>query len=895
MKYNYMTNLKFCIPNYSRANNKINRLPYNIYWVPFMAVIKYFKNYENIYFLVLAVFQLLTFCIFPKEWSPTGPFSTAVPLTICIIFEIITAIFKWYIIWKQDKYENNKIFRYINRNKEFCDIKNEDIYPGIVLYLAKNDISPVDGILMDTVMDDYAKINLALLTGETNIHHISNPSKKFILDDYFEAELIDQNINLKNEKIKISKSNMVVAGAINKSEGIYLWVTACGNDKKNKISKIVSKKNSRINQFISNYMMKISVPLLISMVIIMSAIKTMDTINPNLSVYLLFCVQNWILFNGIIPFSVKIFLILARSLEAYYIPHDQVVVNDPLQIDDLGKIKKIVCDKTGTITKNELEFTKIIIANTNNIIDVGSFSTKIHVIPSKIYECLGLCIHQTENDFSTIEDKVIRAGYQSLGAQCIENQKGIILKFNDCTNYYEYIDVDGLEFSFDRKISSKIVKFGQEEYFIYSKGSLDTIYKKINYSQQQELTRIEKIICHKYPELRLLALAYKKLNDQEINLIKNSKNQLIETDLIFLGIIGIRDIIQPKVLQTVNVLDKYGTTCSLCTGDRRITAIAVAAEVNIVDKKNNLVDYSDSLELSMLYNKTLVFNGEHINSYELNEKFRYSLVNCKNFIGYNMTPENKKKIILLLEKSGINTLAIGDGFNDLGMFDSANISVGIKGNDYIENYTDFSVKQFYGLKQIFNLSIESYNKNSRLINFTFYRCSTVIFAIVIHYLMNYHDSYECPFNGFVLQAFNFAWTIFALLYTVIQKRKSKNKIRDFIKMKTLENLSYKSTSIWHICGILNGSFIIYFCHIYGINNIIYFNDILALFVIVSLNIKLLHINNFGIYAIICSMAGIINFLIYILYTGSFTGVIKNILNLPYFFYLFLVPTFLFPK
>ncbi len=61
-------------------------------------------------------------------------------------------------------------------------------------------------------------------------------------------------------------------------------------------------------------------------------------------------IQNWILFNGIIPFSVKIFLILARQIESKRCP-DSLTVYDPTQIDDFGKINMIISDKTGTITQ----------------------------------------------------------------------------------------------------------------------------------------------------------------------------------------------------------------------------------------------------------------------------------------------------------------------------------------------------------------------------------------------------------------------------------------------------------------------------------------------------------------------------------------------------------------
>ena len=414
---------------------------------------------------------------------------------------------------------------------------------------------------------------MALLTSESNIHHIPKPNKNIKLEDYIGAKIeIDSDhaygyVKIGSNKYKISSHNFIHAGSIIKSDSVYIWITACGQDKKNKLSNKKQQKYSRIDQFIGKYMMNVSVILLVSMIIIISFIKTIILGQFDILTYLLYCVQNWILFNGIIPFSVKIFLILARNVEAYYCSKQYIGINDSLQIDDFGKIKKIVCDKTGTVTKNELEFVKLIVAGTTNILDINNFSIEEHTIPTKVYECLGLCIHQSNEDFATIEDKIIRAGYQSLGAQCFENDTEIELDINDTKTKFNYVEVNGLDFTFDRKMSSKIVTDALGNYYIYCKGSLDTIYQKINESQREDLLRrTEKIICHKYPELMLLAFAYKKLNDQEIsNISENINIHLFENNLIYLGIIGIKDTIQPDVEMTVNNLRRYGINCSLCT------------------------------------------------------------------------------------------------------------------------------------------------------------------------------------------------------------------------------------------------------------------------------------------------------------------------------------------
>lgn len=227
------------------------------------------------------------------------------------------------------------------------------------------------------------------------------------------------------------------------------------------------------------------------------------------------------------------------------------------------------------------------------------------------------------------------------------------------------------------------------------------------------------------------------------------------------------------------------------------------------------------------------------------------------------------------------------------MFGSASISVAISGNNFIENSADFTTKQFFGLNEIFELGINSYHKNAYLINFTFYRCAVVVFTIAIHCLINYDKQYKSAFNGFVLQAFNFAWMIYGIIYLIIKKRNTSNWVSDFDISKRMVYTSYKYTLIWNIMGIFDGIFIICISYFYGIDRSMYFDDILGFLVIVLLNYKLSYINtkqtaNFTM-ALICCFAGIINFIIYSTWIGTIRDVFSLVINLPIsYWYLWII-------
>jgi len=278
---------------------------------PFMTIRRYFSAYENLYFLILASVQLSTLGLIPTEWSPTGPYSTAIPLLLCLLVEIVGDCVQWISNWQHDRNENNQQFTCIDGSIK----RSGDLVVNDVIRLEKNQTSPINGIVIDCG-DKLCKVNRSLLNGESKIHY----------------------------------TNFILAGYIIRSQ--YAFVSMTSARKFN--SQDTKQKTSRIDSFVSEYMINISLYMLLFLIIFVSVIKTFVTKGS----IILFIVQNWILFNGLVPFSIKIYLILVRNLQCKLL--DKIRVTEPKIIDDVAKIDMIVTDKTGTLTKNVLEVVRVI-------------------------------------------------------------------------------------------------------------------------------------------------------------------------------------------------------------------------------------------------------------------------------------------------------------------------------------------------------------------------------------------------------------------------------------------------------------------------------------------------------------------------------------------------------
>ena len=81
--------------------------------------------------------------------------------------------------------------------------------------------------------------------------------------------------------------------------------------------------------------------------------------------------------------------------------------------------------------------------------------------------------------------------------------------------------------------------------------------------------------------------------------------------------------------------------CSIDTGDRKRTAIAITKETHILQPEIVDFDTFDSNSFDNLQNKTLIFNSKNI-GHPNNQEY---LIKCKNFIVYNLIPNDKLSIV----------------------------------------------------------------------------------------------------------------------------------------------------------------------------------------------------------------------------------------------------------
>lgn len=209
------------------------------------------------------------------------------------------------------------------------------------------------------------------------------------------------------------------------------------------------------------------------------------------------------------------------------------------------------------------------------------------------------------------------------------------------------------------------------KYRVFTKGALDQILKYTTSIEMDGTVRPiteedKKNILQASNEfaadaLRVLALAYSYQDD--------SKKQIEENNLTFVGFVGMVDPPREQAKPAVKILKEAGITTVMITGDHKDTALAIAKELGIAE------DASQAM------------SGDEIDACTF-EELRGKVKTVRVFA--RVSPENKVSIVKAIKANGHIAAMTGDGVNDAPSLKAADIGIamGITGTDVAKGAAD---------------------------------------------------------------------------------------------------------------------------------------------------------------------------------------------------------------
>uniref|UniRef100_A0A672NB00 Phospholipid-transporting ATPase n=1 Tax=Sinocyclocheilus grahami TaxID=75366 RepID=A0A672NB00_SINGR len=374
-----------------------------------------------------------------------------------------------------------------------------------------------------------------------------------------------------------------------------------------------------------------------------------DGANASLSAFLTF----WsyvIILNTVVPISLYVSVEILRLGNSYFIDWDckmyHVKSNTPAQArtttlnEELGQIKYIFSDKTGTLTQNIMTFNRCSI----NGKSYGKSSKKLNCfyVPQKtekvdfswnsladpkfcfhdhklveavksgspevqaFFRLLALC-HTVMPEEKTEGELFYQAQSPDEGALVTaarnfgfvfrsRTPETISLVEMGMPTTYKLLAV--LDFNNVRKRMSVIVRSPEGKLTLYCKGADTIIYERLHPSSSKLITT-EHLNEYAGEGLRTLALAYKDLDEDEFEKWKERHHEAsttvedreakldtiyeeIEKDLLLLGASAVEDKLQDGVPQTIEQLAKADIKIWVLTGDKQETAENIGYSCNML-------------------------------------------------------------------------------------------------------------------------------------------------------------------------------------------------------------------------------------------------------------------------------------------------------------------------
>jgi len=341
-------------------------------------------------------------------------------------------------------------------------------------------------------------------------------------------------------------------------------------------------------------------------------------------------------------------------------------------VETLGSITVICSDKTGTLTKNEMTVQSI--ASTMGYIEVsgvgyqphGEFS--LNNLPVNI-ENNFLLQHITRaallcNDASITEtgDHWILHGDPTEGALITA---GLKAGFNAAFQHEQFPRVDVIPFESQHRFMATLHHDHAENRFIYLKGAPEKLLEICTLQRMEDgedkpldlpywESAIEKMASRGQ---RLIAIAMKPSHNNHHELTFAN----VEDELILLGIFGIIDPPRTEAITAIKTCQSAGIRVKMITGDHAVTASAIGLQMGIGDGKTFI-------------------RGTELDTYDdiqLREAIKHTDVFART------SPEQKLRLVEVLQASGEVVSMTGDGVNDAPALKRADVGVamGLKGTE----------------------------------------------------------------------------------------------------------------------------------------------------------------------------------------------------------------------
>ena len=544
---------------------------------------------------------------------------------------IIAAIFLATFVSFLNEYKAGKEFDILNsindqtpvkvlRVKEtgeegVIEIPKSEIVVNDIVILSQGDEIPADGAVLQS---NELKVNESSLNGE------SKPAKKFAqkVDSYKSA--YSPNSLYRGTTVSEGEGFMIVERVGDATE---IGKTARSASEITGVQTPLSKQLAKLGKQIGR--VGITVSLLIFFALLFFEIKnglqitTSEGITHIITIFMLAVTLIVMAVPEGLPMSIS--LSLAYSMRK--MTKENALVRKLHACETMGATTVICTDKTGTLTQNKMSVERATITLnplTAAAISINStaFLDGENILGSPTEGALLLYIKKNGFDYRALREKceIVRR----------------------------------IPFSSKTKYMVSIVKMG-DGYMLYIKGSAELLLgMSSSLEREKKLKEESDLLSAQKSGMRCIAFAHKELKE---NQVEEDEASLL-TDLIYDGFAAIEDPVREDVPEAMKRCLSAGIDVKVITGDNTKTAIEIARESGLwLETDREELNAIAGPEFSLLTDEEALARAKSIK------------------VMSRARPEDKLRLVKLLESMGEVVAVTGDGTNDAPALNYANVGL----------------------------------------------------------------------------------------------------------------------------------------------------------------------------------------------------------------------------
>ncbi|CAD0130399.1 calcium-translocating P-type ATPase, PMCA-type [Streptococcus thermophilus] len=515
----------------------------------------------------------------------------------------------------------------VRRDGNVVEIDSRELVPGDIVLLEAGDVVPADMRLIEAAS---LKIEEAALTGE------SVPVEKDITETVEAEAGIGDRVNMcyQNSNVTYGRGTGVVTNT-----GMYTEVGKIADMLANADESQTPLKQSL--EQLSKTLTYLIIAIALVTFLVSVFIRGEQPLE-GLMVAVALAV-------AAIPEGLPAIVTILLSLGTTTLAKRNAIVRKLPAVETLGSTEIIASDKTGTLTMNQMTVEKVYTNGQlqNADTELGADNTTLRIMTFA-------------NDTKVDPDgKLIGDPTETALVQF-----GLDHNFDVREVLKSEPRVAELPFDSDRKLMSTIHKEPDGSYFVAVKGAPDQLIKRVTRIEingevrpitdedKQAILAVNKDLAKQ--ALRVLMMAYKTTSE-----IPTLESEVVESDLIFSGLVGMIDPERPEAAEAVRVAKEAGIRPIMITGDHQDTAEAIAKRLGIIDPNDT---------------EDRVITGAELN--ELSDE-EFQKVFKQYSVYARVSPEHKVRIVKAWQNEGKVVAMTGDGVNDAPSLKTADIGIGM--------------------------------------------------------------------------------------------------------------------------------------------------------------------------------------------------------------------------